>query len=157
MKNRLLLLLSIAVLAFTLTGCGEDPKITKFKNDIDSFCNDVVTIDTNINNIDAQSETATDELLNYLDQLDQSFQVLAGISAPTEYAYVEDLADEASSYMTTAVESYHEAFSNNSYNEYTADYARQNYERAYKRITVILQLLHGEEITDPDVTIEEIE
>lgn len=157
MKNRLFLLLSIAALALMLTGCGEDPKITKFKNDIDSFCNEVVAIDTNINNIDAQSETAKDELLDYLDQLDQSFQVLAGICAPTEYSYVEGLADEASSYMTTAVEAYHEAFSNNSYNEYTADYARQNYERAYKRITVILQLLHGEEITDADVTIEEIE
>lgn len=157
MKNRLLFLLSVLTLSFILTGCGEDPKLTKFKKDIDTFCNDIAVIDTNINSIDAQAETAKDELLGYLDQLDLSFQVLGNITAPEEYAYIEELADEASSYMTTAVESYHEAFSNNSYNEYTAEYARENYERAYKRVTVILKLLHGEEITDDDVIIEEIE
>lgn len=155
MKNRLLLLLSMLTLLLTLTGCGEDPKLTKFQNDIDSFCNEVAAIDSGINAIDAQSETAKDELLAYLDQLDQAFKVLAEISAPEQYSYVEELADEASSYMTTAVESYHEAFGNNSYNEYTAEYAKENYERAYKRVTVILQLLHGEDITDADVTIEQ--
>lgn len=155
MKKRLLLLLSVVLAALSLTGCGEDPKLTKFRNDIDSFCNDVAAIDSTINSIDAQSETAKDELLEQLDQLDQAFMVLADIAVPEEFSYIEELADEASSYMTTAVESYHEAFSNNSYNEYTADYARQNYERAYKRVTVILKLLHGEEITDDDVLIEE--
>lgn len=153
MKNRFFLLLFVFAFVF-LTGCGEDPKLAKFQKDIDSFCSEVAAIDANINAIDAQSETATEQLLGYLDQLDQSFQVLANISVPEEYSYIEELADDASSYMTTAVESYHEAFSNNSYNEYTADYARQNYERAYKRVTIILQLLRGEEITDEDVTFE---
>lgn len=157
MKKRFLLLLSAMILALSLTGCGEDPKLTKFKNDIDSFCEEIAAIDTNINNIDADSETAREELLDYLDQLDQSFKVLANITVPEEFSYMEELADEASAYMTTAVESYHEAFSNNSYNEYTADYARKNYERACKRVTVILKLLHGEEISDADVSIEEIE
>ena len=157
MKNRLLFLLSVLAFSFILTGCGEDPKLSKFKKEIDTFCSDIAAIDANINSIDAEAETAKDELLEYLDQLDLAFQVLGNITAPTDYAYIEELADEASSYMTIAVESYHEAFSNNSYNEYTAEYARENYERAYKRVTVILRLLHGEEITDADVTIEPIE
>lgn len=157
MKNRLFLLLQLLVLLCLSAGCGKDPKLTKFQNDIDSFCNEVAQIDANINNIDAQSETAKDELLTYLDQLDQAFKVFAEISAPAEYAYVEGLADEASSYMTTAVQSYHEAFGNGSYNEYTAEYAKENYERAYKRVTVVLQLLHGEDITDADVSIEQAE
>lgn len=59
--------------------------------------------------------------------------------------------------MTIAVESYHEAFGESSYNEYTAEYARENYERAYKRITVIIKLLHGEDISDLGATIEESE
>ena len=58
--------------------------------------------------------------------------------------------------MTTAVASYHEAYSNNSYNEYTAEYARENYERACKRVTVMIKLLHGENISDADVTVEEV-
>lgn len=155
MKNKFLLTLSALLLAVSLTGCGEDPKLTKFKNDIEAFCNDIATIDANMNSIDAASESAPDELLDYLDQLEQSFKVLAEISAPEEYAYIEDLADEASAYMTTAVSSYHEAFGDNSYNEYTAEYARENYERAYLRVTVILQLLHGEDINIEGVTVEQ--
>ncbi len=156
MKKRFLLLFAVLVIAISATGCGEDPKLEKFRNDMDSFCQDISEIDTNINNIDASSESARDELLGYLDQLDQSFKVLADMSVPEEFSYIEELADEASSYMTTAVASYHEAYSNNSYNEYTAEYARENYERACKRVTVMIKLLHGENISDADVTVEEV-
>ena len=156
MKKRFLLLFAVLVIAISATGCGEDPKLEKFRNDMDSFCQDILEIDTNINNIDASSESARDELLGYLDQLDQSFKVLADMSVPEEFSYIEELADEASSYMTTAVASYHEAYSNNSYNEYTAEYARENYERACKRVTVMIKLLHGEKISDADVTVEEV-
>ncbi len=156
MKKRFLLLFAVLVIAISATGCGEGPKLAKFRNDMDSFCQDISEIDTNINNIDASSESARDELLGYLDQLDQSFKVLADMSVPEEFSYIEELADEASSYMTTAVASYHEAYSNNSYNEYTAEYARENYERACKRVTVMIKLLHGENISDADVTVEEV-
>lgn len=155
MKNKFLLVLSSLLLILGLTGCGEDPVLTKFKADVESFCNEIQIIDASINSIDAQSESAPEELLGYLDQLDQSFKVFAELSVPEEYAYVEGLADEASTYMTTAVASYHEAFGENSFNEYTAEYARENYERAYLRITVILQLLHGEDINIEGVTIEQ--
>ncbi len=154
MKKNILLLLSMLLLVLTLTGCGEDPKLTKFKNDMDTFCNDVAEIDAQINNIDASSDSAREELLDCLDRLDETFKVLAAMSIPEEYAYMEALTDEASSYMTTAVEAYHDTYSNSSFNEYTEEYARENYERAYKRITVIIKLLHGEEISDADVTIE---
>lgn len=158
MKNKLLLFLTVLAFCLGLTGCGgEDPEISKFMEDINSFCSEVAAIDAGINQIDAQSESAKDELLSYLDQLDQSFQTFAAIPVPADYAYMEELADEASSYMTTAVSAYHEAFGENSYNEYTADYARQNYERAYKRVTVILKLLHGEDISDEGATIESVE
>lgn len=156
MKTKLLLLLSAALFCFMLSGCGEDPAMCKFQQDIDSFCNRVAEIDAGINSIDAQSETARSELLDYLDQLEQAFKVLSQISVPEEYSYMEQLTSEASSYMTTAVEAYHEAFADNSYNEYTAEYARENYERAYKRVTVLLQLLHGEEVTGANVTIETV-
>ncbi len=155
MKKIFLLIISALLLVVSLTGCGEDPVLTKFKTDVESFCKELATLDASINSIDAQSETAPEELLGYLDQLDQSFKVFAELTPPAEYAYVEGLADEASTYMTTAVASYHEAFGENSYNEYTAEYARENYERAYLRITVILQLLHGEDINIEGVTVEQ--
>ena len=157
MKNKLVLLLSAFILTFSLSGCNvaEDPEIAKFESDLEAFCDDITAIDSNINNIDATSESAVEELLGYLDQLEQSFKVLAEMPIPEEYSYLEELTDEASTYMTTAVESYHEAYAGDSFDANIAEYAYQNYERAYKRITVMLQLLRGETVTEDGVVIEQ--
>ena len=56
--------------------------------------------------------------------------------------------------MTEAVKNYHQAYGGDEYDESTAEYAKQNYSRAYKRIQIIISFLHGEEPTDPDLTIE---
>ena len=137
------------------TACGKDPKLTQFKGEIDAFCTEISDIDTAINNVDAESDTATDELLGYLDQLDTSFQNFAELDFPTEFDYLESLADEASAYMTQAVESYHEAYSNGGYNQLTADYAKENYARAYKRIQIIITFLHGEQPENVNLTTAE--
>ena len=55
--------------------------------------------------------------------------------------------------MSEAVASYHSAFSNNSYNEYTADYAQENYSRAIKRIKIIIAFLKGETPEDENIII----
>ena len=140
--------------ALLLTGCGEDPALTQFRKSMDDFCTKVSEIDTSINNIDAQSDGAADELLSYLDELDLVFQSFARLDFPEEFDYLENLAQESSQYMTEAVSSYHNAYSNGSYNEYMADYAGENYARAYKRIQIILAFLHGEQPEDEDLTIE---
>ena len=156
MKKALLCLLATLIL-FTFTGCGEDPKESKFEKDINSFCDEVKRIDDAMNNIDIEGENAKKELLEYLDQLDECFKVFAAIDAPEEYDYMESLADEASTYMSTAVSSYHEAYSNNGYSEYTESYARENYERACKRMNIIIALIQGKEITDYNVHIEKVD
>lgn len=144
MKNKLIVLLTVLSLCFTFTGCGEDPELAKFKNEMNAFCAEIADIDAGINSIDAESETAKDELLEYLDKANDSFKKLANMSIPEEFSYLEELADKASEDMTEAVNMYHDAFSNHSYNEYTYDYAGEYYKRAYKRLTYIISLLHGE-------------
>lgn len=154
LKNKLLCFFLSLLLSLTLTSCGEDPALAQFKIDIDSFCTNISQLDTSINNIDATSGNAIQELLTYLDELDAEFQKLAVIDFPEEFNYLEDLAVESSEYMTQAVTSYHEAYSNNSYNEYIAEYAHENYSRAYKRVQIIITFLHGEEPNDSDLIIE---
>ena len=152
LKKKILALTAGLLTALTLTACGKDPALTQFKEEIDSFCTEISDIDTEINNVDATSENATDELLGYLDQLDSAFQDFAALDFPTEFDYLESLADEASEYMTTAVESYHDAYDNGGYNQLTADYAKENYARAYKRIQIIITFLHGEQPEDVNLT-----
>lgn len=155
MKNKLIALITSLLLCVMLAGCGEDPKLSKFKTEMDAFCNEIVEIDKGINNINPESETAKDELLNYLNQADDAFRKLSNISVPEEFSYLKDLMTEASQDMTEAVSLYHDAFSNNSYNEYTFDYATEYYKRAYTRLTYIITLLHGETPEGDDIIIYE--
>ena len=155
MKNKILAITAGLLTAMALTACGKDPQLTQFREEIDAFCTEISDIDTAINNVDAESDNAADELLGYLDQLDQDFQDFAALDFPTKFDYLETMADEASEYMTTAVQSYHDAFSNGGYNQLTADYAKENYARAYKRIQIIITFLHGEQPEDVNLTTEE--
>ena len=41
------------------------------------------------------------------------------------------------------------------YNQLTADYAKENYARAYKRIQIIITFLHGEQPEDVNLTTAE--
>lgn len=154
MKKKVHMIFAAILAALMLTACGEDSALTRFRKSMDDFCTRISEIDSSINGIDAQSDTAKEELLSYLDDLDGAFQTFAGLDFPEEFDYLEDLADESSEYMTEAVKSYHEAYGNGAYNEYIAEYAKQNYSRAYKRIQIIISFLHGEEPKDADLTIE---
>ena len=91
MKKKILAITAGLLTAMALTACGKDPKLTQFKGEIDAFCTEISDIDTAINNVDAESDTATDELLGYLDQLDTSFQNFAELDFPTEFDYLESL------------------------------------------------------------------
>ena len=143
MNTRIKALTLGLVTMLSLTACGSDPELTKFKTEMDDFCTSISEIDTSINNLDAESENAVNELLGYLDDLDTEFQSFAELDFPEEFDYLESLADEASEYMTEAVNSYHEAYNDSSYNEYTAEYAKENYSRAYKRVQVIISFNGG--------------
>lgn len=154
MKRRVRMLIAAALILVMLTACGEDPELAHFRRSIDDFCTKVSEIDTSINSIDAQSDNATSELLSYLDELDIVFQSFAELDFPEEFDYLEDLADESSEYMTEAVSSYHTAYGSDTYDQYAAEYARQNYSRAYKRVQIIITLLHGEKPDDADLKIE---
>lgn len=154
MKMKIRMNFAVILAVVILTACGEDPALTRFRKNIDDFCTRISEIDTSINSIDAESEDAASELLTCLDDLDLVFQTFSELDFPEEFDYLEDLADESSEYMTEAVKSYHEAFGQDSYNEQMAEYARQNYSRAYKRVQIIISFLHGEEPLDPDLTIE---
>lgn len=154
MKNKICLFIAAALTVLSLSACEEDPELAQFRVDIENFCTRVSEIDTSINSIDPLSDNAVSELLSNLDELDGVFKSFANLDFPEEYDYLEGLAQESSAYMTEAVSSYHSAYSDNSYNEAMADYAKENYSRAYKRIQIIITFLHGEEPDDTDLIIQ---
>ncbi|MDE7223351.1 MAG: hypothetical protein K2O34_06180, partial [Acetatifactor sp.] len=126
------------------------PIDAKFNGEINTFCDNVSSIDAKINAISVEAEEnsiryATSDLLAYLDELEMEFMKFSNIDFPEEFDYLEEMADEAGSYMTEAVASYHKAYEDG-YNQSMEEYASENYSRACKRVHVILALLRGEDI-----------
>lgn len=155
LKNKIRLLIAGFLVSASLSACGEDPELTQFRNSIEDFCTEISQIDTSINSIDASSESAVSELLSCLDELEVAFQGFADLDFPDEFDYLEEIADEAGDYMSTAVSGYHEAYGAGAYDQYTAAYASENYSRAYKRVQIIITFLHGETPEDVDLQMEE--
>ncbi len=155
MKRKLLLAAACLLL---LTGCGENPIEAKFNGEINEFCDNVSALGQKIDAIGVEAEElslryASSDLLTYLDAMEVEFLKFSNIDFPDEFNYLEDMADESATYMTEAVASYHKAYED-TYNQSMEEYARENYARACKRMQVILALLRGEDVSDPNLTIE---
>ena len=128
---------------FSLTGCGKDAKIENYKANMNQFFENIRIFDSSINAIDPNSETATTELLSLLDSMNTSFSQMASLEVPESFPGVEDLAAQASEYMSEAVSFYHQAY-DGEYDATLEDVARQNYERANIRLQYIVSILHGD-------------
>lgn len=155
MKKKLLTILLATCFTLSVTGCGEDEELTKYKEQMDNFFTEVEIIHNKMNTIDPNSEDALDDLFECLDELDSQFISMAAIEVPDEFSSLENLADEASENMSLAVENYHNAYSNDSYNEYTAATADEYYARANKRLQYMIDILHGKMPEGDDVIITE--
>jgi hypothetical protein len=153
---RCALLVGIFSLAL-LAGCGEKQELTTFKEEMNTFYDEIISIEESMDAIDPSAEDATTSLLEDLARMDEEFQFLAQIEVPQEFISVEDLADDAASYMTEAVSLYNQLYSADTYNEATAVAASENYNRAMKRVNYIASLLQGELPEDDSLEITETE
>ncbi len=141
-KYKILLLLTF-ITAFFLTGCGKDAELENYKANMNQFFENIRVIDSSINALDPNSETAVSDLLSLLDSMNTSFEQMASLNVPDGFPGVDELADEASEYMSEAVSYYHQAYEGE-YNAAFEDAARQNYEYANIRFQYIVSILHGD-------------
>ncbi len=139
---------------FMLIGCG-DKKLDSFQDDMTQFKDNVVNISETMDNIDATSDTAIDDLLSCLDDMNEQFQFLASIEVPSKFSNVETLADEAATYMSESVSLYHEYYESADYDESIRQAASENYSRAMKRKDYISILLQGNIPDDSEVMVTE--
>jgi len=139
-------ILSALVLAGMLvfTGCGEKEELTVFKEQINDFYTEVSALEAELDSIDEQSENAVSTIMISLEQMNEQFQKLAEIEVPTEFISVEDLAEDAASYMHEAVRLYSEAYEEDYVSDSLIQAAADNYESAMKRVNYIAVLLQGE-------------
>ena len=141
-KHKIILLLTVLTVFF-LTGCGKDAELENYKANMNQFFENIRVIDSSINALDPNSETAVSDLLSLLDSMNTSFEQMASLDVPDGFPGVDELADEASEYMSEAVSYYHQAYENG-YNANLEDAARQYYESANVRFQYIVSILHGD-------------
>ena len=154
MKKKIFTWVSILhMAAFLFTGCGGDAALDQYYTDMEQFTSQASIHFSTLNGIDPSSATAVDEMLAAMDQLAASFQSLADINVPKQFTTVENLADEAGSYMTEAASLYHQAYGDGNYHEDIAAAALENYNRAVKRMDYISEILQGEMPSDDSITI----
>ncbi|MGN0376922.1 MAG: hypothetical protein ACI4ED_04735 [Suilimivivens sp.] len=139
-------IIAVLLTCFTLllSGCGNEEELEFYKTNMNQFFENIKVFDSSINSIDPESDTAVTELLSLLDSMDKSFAQMASLEVPEGFPGVEQLADEASEYMTEAVSYYHQAFEGETYDSALADVAKQNYDRANVRVQYIVSILHGD-------------
>ena len=88
MQKKMLMLIIIMLSPLFLWGCGNDPQVIQFKNDMDTFCSEISSIDLAMNNIDATSANARTELLRHLDNLDNQFKEFSSLDFPKEFEFL---------------------------------------------------------------------
>ena len=152
------------LICLTLTGCGKeaerDPALVAFEQEINTMCDSIASIDEKINSIDFSYEdedsfkAAKDTLVEQLRLLEEEFVDFGEMDFPSDYDYLEEMADEASAYMTEAVNYYVLMYGDDGYTVNMEEYAKENYSRAYKRVNIILALLRGETPKEDGLTIQ---
>lgn len=153
-KHIITLILPIILAVLAVTGCGSNKtadELSSYQASMTTFCDNIAYINDQINSLDGTGESDVETLLNNLDTLDDQFIQMAELDVPEKFSTIENLADEASENMTMAVSYYHEAYDSGTFNANYADAAYEYYTRANTRLGYILQILHGEEITDENV------
>lgn len=154
LKFKLPLITLIFTLSILFSGCGDSNELKQFHKEFDDFCNSISTINDSINNLDASSENAPQELLKLLDELDLKFKELANMNIPSDFTYMESLAKEASENMSLAVENFHKTYESGTYNYEAASQAEQYLNRAHKRVKYMISFMHGETPDDGSLVIE---
>ena len=144
MKNlNVKFLIVLIVLLTAETGCGDNAEIENYKANMNQFFENVRIFDSSINAIDPSDENAPAALLSLLDSMNTSFEQMAALEVPGGFPGVDELADEASRYMSEAVSCYHQAYEGESFDATAAEMAYYNYECANVRLQYIISILHG--------------
>lgn len=140
-----------------LCGCNgsSDDVLAQYKADVENFYAEALSSNERINNINAESETAAEDLLHELDYVKTNFQNFADLEVPEEYSGVESLADSAAQLMSDAVDMYHSSYQDGTFNDFTAGMAYEKYCRAIDTINCIGDILQGKTTQNDNTTTEE--
>lgn len=149
-NNKIIVFALSFMLIFSMIGCGKKDEITPFKDSLQTFYDKVNEISISINSIDPNSTSASENMLKCLDDMNQTFDALAEIDVPAEFEETKPLIQSAITNMHNANNLYHQAYSNQSYDDVLAQNAQSYYSDALASIKNIGEILMGHDVVPSD-------
>ncbi|MCR5397940.1 MAG: hypothetical protein K6E68_00230 [Lachnospiraceae bacterium] len=127
-------------------GCGKknSKELDAYYDSMNRFATGMAKIAADLEAVDTSVPGASNEVLGYLDKINEQLATLAEIEVPDEFASNEELADEAYEYMQQAVSLFHQYYEDPDCERAVFEVATENYSRAMKRVNYISYILKGE-------------
>ena len=141
--QKILPLILVFILLTFITGCSNKNDVENYTANMTTFVSNVEKLSVSINAIDPQSDSATTDLLFYLDYMDQTFSQMADVKPPKGYESVSDISRSAATSMRNAVQLYHEVYEAETYDEEKEAQARASYNYAFECLAQISDILQS--------------
>lgn len=145
--------------AMIFTGCGSGGNQTaleQYRDNMNTFFDNLATCRDAYESIDASADDAPKQLLAVIDEMTGYINDAAAVSAPDEFANVEECAKDAAQYMQRAQTLFHQALDDpENYDPDTFKQAQEFYETANQRVGYMVSFLHGETPEGVTITYEE--
>lgn len=149
--NKRSLLILLVICCISLAACsGKTDKVTdEYVKNMQTFSSNVEILSVSINSIDASSETASADLLTYLDYMDQTFTQMASLEVPENIPDASVLASNAATAMHDSVTLYHEVYGAEIFDGDLELKAKARYDHAFSCVAELGKLLRNEEYIIP--------
>ncbi len=146
----------ISCISILLYGCGNTDKLDAYLSSMNTFNKNVSIITETMELIDEDKESAPTMVCEQLDKLVEQFRIMSELEIPEKYQANESLGDEAYNYIQEADKLYKQwAASPEDGDENLVIMARQNYDRAMKRVSYMSLILQGKTPEGEGVTVTE--
>ncbi|MDE6712495.1 MAG: hypothetical protein K2K20_02025 [Lachnospiraceae bacterium] len=143
-------------LVLTVTACGkskEEEKINAYRDSMTSCYENIASSASALDAINPSANSAVNDMLTQLDQMNTAFQDMAALEVPEEYSSIESMADDAAYYMSEASRLYHEAFADGGYQPDVGNSAKLQFKAAMTYLSYIGDILMGEVPEGEEVTV----
>lgn len=146
MNKKHLLVLSTALSISYLMACGSGNKQNDYyEKEVRNLYEDIITVDSCMNNIDFNNDYYIDEFFDSLDKLEEAISDFSLVDAPSQYDNCEILAKKSLEFLNLSENDFHKAL-DNEYDSIAFNNAKNNYNEAIKCINYIGMVLEGKEL-----------
>lgn len=154
MKKRFLIV-AIAAMMLSFAGCGNTETLDNYYDGMQTFNGNIQIITETLELIDADKDSAANQVCTQLDKLVEQFRIMSELEVPKSFEGCDELGDSAYEYMQEADRLYKEWANDENADDQLVTMAKENYERAMQRVTYISIILQGGKPEGDGVTVIE--